>query len=312
MCLIALSLSLLQAAPPVPRQASEVSNDSSHCKNTKNASQNEAGTEHAAPAPLPTDSKTKRNTNEPAGDDKSPAVVNVFPVVSPIKDKWDFASILATIGIALVTLILACIAGVQARAARTTAQAVINSERARVVPELIPMARKYGTNWCRFVGDSPVEMSADEILNGDHLRHRLRFINMGRTAAQIYSYEIHCGLFDWEREILAIEQINYNGDFSGILPGSAATEMLDEIIDVDKIVKEPAAGVYTFKNWMVVLVSVTYQHIFSELPVKNEVFRFVFNPRKMRMERRAITEDDKKQAREQKISPPPQANPGAS
>jgi hypothetical protein len=131
-CLIALSFLLLQAAPPVPRQAIEVSSDNGHRDNPNNASPNGAGIEHAPPAKLPTASKAKRNTHEPTGDNERPAIVNAFPVVSPVKDKWDFAYIIATIGIALITLILACIAGVQARAAKTSAQAIINSERAWV------------------------------------------------------------------------------------------------------------------------------------------------------------------------------------
>jgi len=148
-----------------------------------------------------------------------------------------------------------------------------------------------------------VSMSTEEILRGEHLRHGIKFTNMGRTAADIGAYQIHIGFFDWKNETLNIEQIEHNGDFSRVLGGSEATEMLEDVVlDIHEFAKNPAAEVHAWKNWLVVLVSVTYRHVFSHKEA-NEVFRFVFNPRTGRMRRAQVTEADKKQARDNEIAP---------
>jgi hypothetical protein len=184
---------------------------------------------------------------------------------------------------------------------QTTAS--IDSERARIIPELSPMATHYSNGrWYRSVGTTRVVMSDEEILRGEHLRHGLTFTNMGRTVGQIIGYEIHFGFFDHKQEVLRIEKIRYNGDFDRMLSGSD-TQILDEIIEINEFVNNPAAGVQTWKNWMVIIVSISYRHIFSGAECEEEVFRFVYDVKSMRMQRRAVTEADKKQVCEGKCWP---------
>jgi len=77
----------------------------------------------------------------------------------------------------------------------------------------------------------------------------------------------------------------------------------EEVIGVHEFVNDPDAGVGppTWKNWMVVLIVVTYQHVFSAMDVESDVFRFAFNYTNSRMERRATTDGDKEQARNPRL-----------
>jgi hypothetical protein len=75
-----------------------------------------------------------------------------------------------------------------AEAAKASAEVLINSERAWVIAELVPMAAKYGGHWHRFETYGPVPMSTEEILAGHHLRYKLKFTNMGRGPAQILGF----------------------------------------------------------------------------------------------------------------------------
>src|SRR6266851_9802131 len=65
------------------------------------------------------------------------------------------------------------------------ARAFINSERAWVIAELVPICAKFG-QWVRPVGNGGwATLSEEEILDGVHLRHKLKFTNMGRTPAHL-------------------------------------------------------------------------------------------------------------------------------
>src|SRR5947209_4981257 len=82
------------------------------------------------------------------------------------------------------------IGGRSADAALLNAQAVINSERAWIVAELVPICVKFGNWWHRPVGDAWAILSDEEILRGHHLNHRLKLTNMGRTPATILTFEL--------------------------------------------------------------------------------------------------------------------------
>jgi hypothetical protein len=75
------------------------------------------------------------------------------------------------------------------------ADAMINSERAWVIAELVPVCVKFG-QWCRRAGNGWATLSEEEILKGDHLRHKLKFTNMGRTPAHILRYQITYSCLD--------------------------------------------------------------------------------------------------------------------
>lgn len=85
-----------------------------------------------------------------------------------------------------------------------------------------------------------------------------------------------------------------------VLP-DIAVKPPNKVIDINEFVTNLATEASTWKHWMVVLVSVTYQHIFSDAELQNEVYRFVFDVKGMRMERRKTTEEDKKQTQDKTI-----------
>ena len=79
---------------------------------------------------------------------------------------------------------------VSAQAAIMNAQAVIDSERARVTAELIPTCFGEKNQWHREDGSV---FSVKDILLGKHLVYRLRIINLGRTPARILNYQFNYG-----------------------------------------------------------------------------------------------------------------------
>ena len=77
-----------------------------------------------------------------------------------------------------------------ANAANKSAEVLINSERAWVIAELVPLCTFKNGRWHRRVGDNWAELNETEILDGYFRMHTLRFTNMGRTPAHILRYQI--------------------------------------------------------------------------------------------------------------------------
>jgi hypothetical protein len=76
-----------------------------------------------------------------------------------------------------------------ANAANKSAEALINSERAWIIAELIPHAVRASNNqWFRVIPTGHVLMSVTEILAGEHLKYKLKLTNMGRTPAQLFRF----------------------------------------------------------------------------------------------------------------------------
>src|SRR5207253_7215473 len=75
-------------------------------------------------------------------------------------------------------------------AAKASAEALVNAERAWVTAELVPNCARFGNLWHRPAGSGWAALSEEEVLNGDHLNHKLKFTNMGRTPAHILRYQI--------------------------------------------------------------------------------------------------------------------------
>jgi hypothetical protein len=82
------------------------------------------------------------------------------------------------------------ISRVAAEAAKASADATIAADRAWVIAELIPLCAKFGHDWHRPAGGGFAPLSIEEIVGGVHLRHRLKFTNMGRTPAHVLRYHI--------------------------------------------------------------------------------------------------------------------------
>jgi len=170
------------------------------------------------------------------------------------------------------TVIAASATQRSADATSLNVQAVINSERAWIAAELIPMALHFGkAGWCRRVGTGWATMSTEEVLRGDHLRYKLRFTNMGRTPAFIIKWEIKC-----VRTHLPIELVTFGQPYHS-LAGGASSDIEDEFVDVSAYTKE-GADLTWFKG------SISYRHCFSESEVIEEPFAYFLNQKSSRLE----------------------------
>jgi len=163
----------------------------------------------------------------------------------------------------------------QARATETAAnattksvEALINSERAWVVAELIPQGVRFTDNhWYRFMGDKPVAMSTNELLAGHHLKYKLKFTNMGRTPAQIFSFTIRYSCL--EEGVTDLPE-NAGGNQASILPfehllagNGEAVEIGEPIVDVGKYIEHDFNAIKSLKKTGVIHGSVKYRHLFS-------------------------------------------------
>jgi len=155
-----------------------------------------------------------------------------------------------------------------ANAANKSAEALINSERAWIVAELVPQAVRFGDNhWCRFVGGGHVSMSTEEILAGHHLRYKLKLTNMGRTPAQIFSFTIRYScLGEGVRDLPENDggtQASYR-PFEHLLGGDGQTiEIGEPIVDVGQYMREDVSAIKRLEKTAVIHGSVKYHHMFS-------------------------------------------------
>jgi hypothetical protein len=178
------------------------------------------------------------------------------------------------------TVIAASATQRSADATSLNVQAVINSERAWIAAELIPMALHFGkAGWCRRVGTGWATMSTEEVLRGDHLRYKLRFTNMGRTPAFIVKWEIKC-----VRTRLPIELVGFGLPYHS-LAGGASMDIEDDVVDVFAYTNETTDLIF-FNG------SITYRHCFSESEVVEEPFAYVFNQKAFRLDRVPIDKAD--------------------
>jgi hypothetical protein len=123
--------------------------------------------------------------------------VGLVGVASPQTPEWVLA-IVGTITFVVIgwqayeTRRAADATGIAATASRDSADALIASERAWVVAELIPTAFKFtDQKWYRAVGTMHTMLSAEETIRGEHLHHKLKLTNMGRTPATIIGFKSH-------------------------------------------------------------------------------------------------------------------------
>jgi hypothetical protein len=154
-----------------------------------------------------------------------------------------------------------------ANAATKSAEALINSERAWIIAELIPQAVRYMDNhWYRFVGDKPVAMSEAEMLAGHHLKYKLKLTNMGRTLARILGFTIRysClgkGVTDLP-DNAGGNQASYR-PFEHLLGGGQTIEIGEPIIDVGQYMGDDADAIKRFEKTAVIHGEVKYHHMFS-------------------------------------------------
>lgn len=176
------------------------------------------------------------------------------------------------------------------RAIRRQSDAIIRSERAWVVAELVPICAKSGGEWCRPSGTgSYVALSEDEILNGYHLRHKLRIKNTGRTGATILKFKLGHILLGTEATDIpaedAIKDIEIF-EFDHVLSGNESTEAMDA--DINKMVGNSIKAVGDSKKIIGFSGLVEYQTVFSDTEVQKARFRYVYIPSTQRLDRVAL------------------------
>lgn len=175
-------------------------------------------------------------------------------------------------------------------AASKSAEALINSERAWIIVELVPQAVRASDNqWYRFVGTRHVLMSEDEILAGHHLRYKLKFTNMGRTPAQIFGFTLvySClgeGVTELPesgggekvmRSYLPFERW-LGGDGQGI-------EIEEPIVDLDFYMSDDIAAIRELKKTAVIHGWVKYRHMFSTTEAWYSDFCYVYTVSQQRL-----------------------------
>jgi hypothetical protein len=134
--MLAVIFSVVQAAPPVPRQTPDGTASKNNSENSI-PTDNQSNANAPIPAAKNTPTNTTQNGSKPdAAKDKSdPVTVNIASDVRIKRDFWDYAAIAGGLLIALGTLVLAGIAWIQAKAALKSAEAVVKSERAWMLVE---------------------------------------------------------------------------------------------------------------------------------------------------------------------------------
>jgi hypothetical protein len=156
----------------------------------------------------------------------------------------------------------------QLKIMQSQADALVNSERAWVVAELVPQAVRFDNkHWCRIVGDGRVSMSIEEILAGHHLRYRLKLTNMGRTPAQIFGFTIRysClgeGIRDLPEDAGGI-QASYRSFEQLLGANGQAVEIREPIVDVGLYISDDVDAVKRMEKTAVIHGSIKYRHMFS-------------------------------------------------
>ncbi len=190
----------------------------------------------------------------------------------------------------LPTMLLFLIGGLGIIAALQTlkaiekqADAMINSERAWLIAELIPLYRRYGSDaaprWCKMLEGRPVEISDLDILNDEHLKHVLKITNMGRTPAQIIGVQINYSCLGMGVNNLPNEPFINSATaraYDYLLGAGGSVELTELILDVgwymegsiDDINKKKRTAI--FHGW------VKYKNVFSDQP-ENAKFASIYN-----------------------------------
>jgi hypothetical protein len=176
------------------------------------------------------------------------------------------------------------------RAAKASADAYIASERAWLIVEIAPICRRFGTapsgEWHRPVQNTWVPLSEDEILDGVHLRHKIRLTNMGRTPAHIICYRLTYSCLGegvTRLEEKAVQQQTTERAFDHPLRAGDSVE-IPEAINVDEYIGPHRREIRELRYTAVFHGYVQYQHVFSADPMK-AAFRYHYSEQYSRLEK---------------------------
>jgi hypothetical protein len=152
-----------------------------------------------------------------------------------------------------------------AQAAVRNAEALINAERAWIIPELKCLCTfRTDSRWYQPDGTTP--LTTEEVLRGDHLKYILKVTNMGRTPANVTGFQITYTLLS--KGVTDLPD-GGGGNYSArrginrFVAAGESEEILEPVIDV---------GVYTTGHWLAIRALeetavfhgwVRYRHMFS-------------------------------------------------
>ncbi|MGA1999244.1 MAG: hypothetical protein ABSG52_04575 [Terriglobales bacterium] len=271
---VAVLLAVMQAPPPAPRKAADnaASAGSKVQQETKAKKEPSAQPQSSINAQQAPDHDAAGNRQGNEGAQHSIIVRELPPVtVNPHKRDladwgyWAFSGLLVVVGSLQVWLLCKTLRAVKASAdaAFLNAQAVINAERAWVVAELHPMGKK--RNDKHWVDDSGTLFTTEQLLGGKHEEYSLRIKNIGRTPAQIISFEMsYSCLSEGVTQLPSSSpDVSHVSDFEHLLANSDPIEILppfnpgpymkDSWLDI-KALKKTAV----FHGW------VKYRHMLSD------------------------------------------------
>jgi hypothetical protein len=188
-------------------------------------------------------------------------------------------------------------------AAKASADALVNAERAWVVAELVPICVQFGNLWHRPAGSSWASLTTVEVTKGEHLRHKLKFTNMGRTPAHILRYQI-----GYSREVEKTDiGLRMVGDvkrpeieFDRLLGGNDSVEVKD--IDVAEYIRDSIKEIGDSEATGILSGWVKYQHVFSDTDVVNVPFVYLYVPSAEQLRRVPLPRPEKGKEKKQSLN----------
>jgi hypothetical protein len=177
------------------------------------------------------------------------------------------------------------IAQQQAATSQASVQSVINAERAWVVPELRPHARRFADGSYYRLNTS-VPLSTEDVLAGKHLWYWLKLTNMGKTPAQILGFVIRysClaeGLTDLPKD--ADGDAKSYQEFHYLLGADSPSIEISEPIDVGRYIQNDLDAINAFEKTGVIHGWVKYRHMFSTTDDCCADFCYVYTPNLQRL-----------------------------
>jgi hypothetical protein len=141
-------------------------------------------------------------------------------------------------------------------------------------------------------------MNREEVLRGDHLRHRLKFTNMGKTPAHILRYRI-----SYSREVDATKtgfRMIENAktpqvEFDRLLGGNDSVDVKD--INVAEYIRDSIQEIGHSEATGIVSGTVEYLHVFSDTEVVKVPFVYLYVPSAEQLRRIPLRKPKKKKER---------------
>ncbi len=217
--------------------------------------------------PCPCSEKTRDN-NQPLPEKKAGYWKEAFGLLALANWILVIVGIGATIA-ALLTL----------QIIRQQVGAMVNSERAWVKAELVPVCIKFGNDWHRPVGNGWAALTDGEMLDFKHLIHSLKLTNMGRTPATILEFELgHSPLGDQgiNGPIGEIVKDMDNKEFDRVIAGGESIQ--ETPININDFVHKSIIKAGDSDKFVGFYGLIKYQHVFSDIDIVELRFRYIYSP----------------------------------